>query len=58
MNGAGTSHEVKSVSGPSTIPSKMVRCAGQCGRRRSIGQFAAGSTVCMQCVLRMPRVAA
>lgn len=58
MNGAGVTHDVKSVSGPSTIPSKMIRCAGQCGRRKSFMQFAAGSTVCIQCVRRMPKVAA
>jgi hypothetical protein len=27
-------------------------CTGECRRQRSIGQFAAGSTVCMRCVRR------
>ncbi|MES2262140.1 MAG: hypothetical protein V4724_26770 [Pseudomonadota bacterium] len=30
------------------------KCAGACNRHRSIGQFAAGSTMCIRCVRRMP----
>ena len=30
----------------------MRKCAGECNRRRSVGQFAAGSTVCIRCARR------
>ncbi|MBC7857986.1 MAG: hypothetical protein H7Z39_04240 [Burkholderiaceae bacterium] len=30
----------------------MRRCTGECKTRRSIGQFTAGSTVCIRCARR------
>lgn len=36
------------------VQSRMVKCAA-CSKRRSIGQYAAGSDKCLQCVRRMPK---
>lgn len=33
----------------------MRTCTGACRRRRSVGQFVAGSTVCLRCVKRSVR---
>lgn len=38
-------------------PAKLVKCT-ECAKRRSVGQFKAGSTKCLQCVRRAPRMAA
>ena len=38
-------------------PAKLVKCSA-CTKRRSVGQFKAGSTMCLQCVRRAPRMAA
>lgn len=57
MNGAGVTHEVKSVAGPSTWPSKLRKCRGNCGKHRSHTQFAAGSDVCIRCAQLGPQVA-
>lgn len=32
----------------------MKKCTGACGRRRSVGQFTVGSTVCLRCARRAP----
>jgi hypothetical protein len=32
----------------------MRTCTGACRRQRSVGQFAAGSTVCLRCARRVP----
>lgn len=32
----------------------MRTCTGECRRQRSVGQFAAGSTVCIRCTRRAP----
>lgn len=47
-------HAIKneSVSGSFTA---MRACAGPCKRRRSLTQFAAGSTLCLRCAKRAPK---
>lgn len=32
----------------------MRTCTGECRRQRSVGQFSAGSTVCIRCARRAP----
>lgn len=34
--------------------SPMRKCAGECNRKRSIGQFVGASTVCIRCARRAP----
>ena len=57
MNGAGTSTTRINDRTLSSGMTPVVRsCTGPCGKRRSPTQFAAGSTVCRQCVLRTPNL--
>jgi hypothetical protein len=53
MNNSGKSRSTYTPTAPGIgIQTAMRRCAGECARRLSVGQFVAGSDVCVRCERR------
>lgn len=47
-------HRATQAAHPVASTMTMRTCTGECRRQRSIGQYAAGSTVCIRCKRRAP----